>query len=326
MKISTKYLLLVGAIVVFSLTIPPLGFFLLLIGIALFYIKIIKPNQQNEPKERQNHRSSRYRTYRRERYTVCWQCKKQLSSNAQATCEKCGWLLCDCFACGCNYMKATVIPEWMKGYHSSRIDKLSFIYEIVQCRSCKQDNRVNLSKRHSALCGSCGNRLIQIEKHRLNPNLWLEGPVRNGKWEGFVELKLFIPKHIFKTRGDRTYYDYDNTDAHEVTIALYQISNGSIPLDGDGEVIVLYRNLFYKGMNIDWRSDSFYNSIIRYKGGFLNGTLQGYGLSYELKNDQTFELIYSGEFSSHLRNGKGQEYHKGAVVYDGLWANDRRAQ
>jgi len=36
------------------------------------------------------------------RETHCWSCKKTLSSEGFPECVKCGWILCECGACGCG--------------------------------------------------------------------------------------------------------------------------------------------------------------------------------------------------------------------------------
>ena len=37
------------------------------------------------------------------RVTHCYQCKKNLDSVNFSICEKCGWIRCQCGACGCGY-------------------------------------------------------------------------------------------------------------------------------------------------------------------------------------------------------------------------------
>lgn len=40
---------------------------------------------------------------RRQRNAHCYDCKEPLNSLAKFECEQCGWILCDCGACGCGY-------------------------------------------------------------------------------------------------------------------------------------------------------------------------------------------------------------------------------
>lgn len=42
-------------------------------------------------------------TGRRQRNAHCYECKEPLNSLAKFECEQCGWILCDCGACGCGY-------------------------------------------------------------------------------------------------------------------------------------------------------------------------------------------------------------------------------
>ena len=37
------------------------------------------------------------------RYASCFHCRKHLNSNASYECTACGWILCDCGACGCTH-------------------------------------------------------------------------------------------------------------------------------------------------------------------------------------------------------------------------------
>jgi hypothetical protein len=37
------------------------------------------------------------------RVTHCWSCKSQLNSVTDLECAVCGWILCECGACGCPY-------------------------------------------------------------------------------------------------------------------------------------------------------------------------------------------------------------------------------
>jgi hypothetical protein len=37
------------------------------------------------------------------RETGCWSCRQVLDSDDDMACAVCGWLLCDCGACGCGY-------------------------------------------------------------------------------------------------------------------------------------------------------------------------------------------------------------------------------
>ncbi len=39
----------------------------------------------------------------RRRETHCWRCKSHLDSNDDLACVVCGWLLCECGACGCGW-------------------------------------------------------------------------------------------------------------------------------------------------------------------------------------------------------------------------------
>lgn len=42
-------------------------------------------------------------TNRRRRLTHCYNCKTTLDSSIDVECNECGWLVCDCGACGCGY-------------------------------------------------------------------------------------------------------------------------------------------------------------------------------------------------------------------------------
>ena len=37
------------------------------------------------------------------RITHCWRCKRHLDSRGFFICKTCGWIICDCGACGCGY-------------------------------------------------------------------------------------------------------------------------------------------------------------------------------------------------------------------------------
>jgi hypothetical protein len=37
------------------------------------------------------------------RVTHCWDCKKHLDNSIELECNSCGWILCECGACGCGY-------------------------------------------------------------------------------------------------------------------------------------------------------------------------------------------------------------------------------
>lgn len=37
------------------------------------------------------------------RITHCWDCKKHLDNSIELECNSCGWILCECGACGCGY-------------------------------------------------------------------------------------------------------------------------------------------------------------------------------------------------------------------------------
>lgn len=41
--------------------------------------------------------------HRQPRLTHCWKCQRDLSSLDDIECEVCGWLICECGACGCGY-------------------------------------------------------------------------------------------------------------------------------------------------------------------------------------------------------------------------------
>jgi hypothetical protein len=40
---------------------------------------------------------------RLQRVTHCWSCKGHLDNSINVECVACGWILCDCGACGCGY-------------------------------------------------------------------------------------------------------------------------------------------------------------------------------------------------------------------------------
>ena len=42
-------------------------------------------------------------TGRRHRVTKCWDCKEHLDNAIDLECVACGWILCQCGACGCGY-------------------------------------------------------------------------------------------------------------------------------------------------------------------------------------------------------------------------------
>ena len=42
---------------------------------------------------------------RKQRHTHCYKCKQDINSIDFSICKKCGWILCTCGACGCNYDK-----------------------------------------------------------------------------------------------------------------------------------------------------------------------------------------------------------------------------
>lgn len=44
--------------------------------------------------------------YPKERETHCHTCKKTISTATHDKCKKCGWIMCDCGACRCNYKKS----------------------------------------------------------------------------------------------------------------------------------------------------------------------------------------------------------------------------
>ena len=35
----------------------------------------------------------------------CYNCKKLITTETHEICKKCGWIICDCGSCGCNYQK-----------------------------------------------------------------------------------------------------------------------------------------------------------------------------------------------------------------------------
>ncbi|MEC2158006.1 hypothetical protein [Virgibacillus halodenitrificans] len=40
----------------------------------------------------------------KDRSPNCHSCKKLISTNTHKKCSECGWVLCDCGSCGCNYV------------------------------------------------------------------------------------------------------------------------------------------------------------------------------------------------------------------------------
>lgn len=43
-------------------------------------------------------------SYQKERrVTHCWFCKSELDNSIDIECRSCGWIICGCGACGCNY-------------------------------------------------------------------------------------------------------------------------------------------------------------------------------------------------------------------------------
>jgi hypothetical protein len=40
-----------------------------------------------------------------DRKAYCWKCGLNLNMRARPVCKTCGWILCDCGSCGCNYPK-----------------------------------------------------------------------------------------------------------------------------------------------------------------------------------------------------------------------------
>ncbi len=43
--------------------------------------------------------------FSKERNPYCHSCKKLISTVTHDKCKECGWIICDCGACGCNYKK-----------------------------------------------------------------------------------------------------------------------------------------------------------------------------------------------------------------------------
>jgi hypothetical protein len=39
----------------------------------------------------------------RHRLTYCWSCKQHLDNDIDIECAACGWIICNCGACGCGY-------------------------------------------------------------------------------------------------------------------------------------------------------------------------------------------------------------------------------
>lgn len=37
--------------------------------------------------------------------SVCWNCKETVDSDLNPRCPNCGWYICSCGACGCDYNK-----------------------------------------------------------------------------------------------------------------------------------------------------------------------------------------------------------------------------
>lgn len=37
------------------------------------------------------------------RITICYKCKSNLDNTIELTCANCGWIICECGACGCGY-------------------------------------------------------------------------------------------------------------------------------------------------------------------------------------------------------------------------------
>lgn len=326
MNKTTIFILYTIIIIFLMMAAPPIGIILLMISAFFFYLNSDKNKIDNVRTTRQGRNRRNERTREKERSPNCWNCKGQLHTSTHPTCDTCGWLACICMACGCNYRRTIVIPEWMKGHHYDRLSvpPISDITEMIHCHSCNQMNRVILGKRKYARCGACGNSLRRIVKRFLKPNLWIEGSAYHRKESGYMELKLFIPQHVQTSRDEGRYY-HDTIRANEVTLALYELRNNNLTLNGSGELIVLQPYLFHKVMNIKMQRDASYSSIYKFIGSFVDGLLQGAGEEYRSR-DKIFELYYKGEFRNNMKNGRGQEYYHGKILYNGEWVDNESSQ
>jgi hypothetical protein len=56
--------------------------------------------------ERMERRNIQIKPLKIPRRAHCWNCGENLSTRLDYVCDKCGWILCKCGACGCNY------PGW----------------------------------------------------------------------------------------------------------------------------------------------------------------------------------------------------------------------
>lgn len=52
-------------------------------------------------------------TPRKHRITHCYSCKTELDNSIDIECNKCGWIICRCGACGCGYSHSEVITEYV---------------------------------------------------------------------------------------------------------------------------------------------------------------------------------------------------------------------
>ena len=53
--------------------------------------------------EKINENLKEVKCFSKERNPYCHSCKKLISTVTHSKCRECGWIICDCGACGCNY-------------------------------------------------------------------------------------------------------------------------------------------------------------------------------------------------------------------------------
>lgn len=55
--------------------------------------------------EKINKNLKEIKCFSKDRDTYCHSCKKSISTVTHDKCKECGWIICDCGACRCNYGK-----------------------------------------------------------------------------------------------------------------------------------------------------------------------------------------------------------------------------
>ena len=154
-----------------------------------------------------------------------------------------------------------------------------------------------------------------------------------------ANYKIFSGKNIVYDNGKIKEYDsYD----YEL---LFEGEYLNKKRNGKGKEYNSYGDLEFEGEYLNGKRNGkgkeFYDSeILKFEGEYLDGKRwngKGYDMDnnvvYELKNGNGFikeynpdtgDIIFEGEYSNGIRNGKGKEYYRGELIYEGEYLNGER--